>query len=449
MRTFFITIIIFFACCLGALAQEEKRGGLSIQKIVSPKGLEAWFIEDHSAPLISVHFAFSAGSINDPIGKEGLANFLSMMLTEGAGERDSQAFSAALNDFGIRMRFSVDRDYFVGSIVTLPDNQDKAAELLSDALLKPRFDISAFERVMGQLRTKLDIDAKDPQWIAIRNLRDLLYPEHPYARRQRGTSESLARVDVKDLIGFANKYFAKDNLVIGVAGAADANTAGLYIDGLFASLPETSENQEYKAARFANAGVIKSIDWPTPQTMIMAALPGVERNNPDYLALYLANHIFGGGSFTSRLWTELREKRGLTYGAYATLSTAQYAPLIQMGFSTQNENAHQALELLKSQMQLFRSEGVSQAELQNAKDYVIGNYALHLTSIRAVSRYLRGLQLANLPSNYSDTRAEQIRAIDKAQIDAVIKRYYDPEKLRVVAVGQPTGELFEESMQVK
>ena len=156
--------------------REKENRALEIQELLSDKGLKAWYIQDQSLPIISISFSFHAGSVNDPVDKEGLAYFLSLMLTEGAGELDSQAFSAALNDAGIHLNFTVGRDYFTGTMTTLAHNKDLAAQLLSDVLLRPRFDEASFQRSMAQLLTGLEIDAKDPQWLGMRELRGLIYP---------------------------------------------------------------------------------------------------------------------------------------------------------------------------------------------------------------------------------------------------------------------------------
>ncbi len=412
---------------------------MDIKEITTPSGLTVWFLPDQSAPLISVSFAFKGGSIYDPEGKEGLAFLLEGLLTEGAGELDSQAYSAAINDIGMRLSFASGRDYFTGRFTTLTDFQDQAATLLNATLTQPRFDQDAIERNVSQVKTRLQIDAKDPQWIAIRQMRELLYAEHPYARRQRGTDQSLDAITKDDLMGFVRNRFAKDTLVIGASGDISEAELGPYIDRLFAGIAETASIQSFEMASLNNAGKLEVRDWPTPQTFIMASQEGLPRDHPDYLIAYVVNHILGGSTLTTRLNKELREKRGWTYGASSFFSLGDLAPLIQIAFSTQNEQAGEAWALTKQIWGDIAQNGISDEELQKAKDYIIGNYALQRTSIRQTARYLQGLQIADLGRDYPNVRSELISAITTDDIQRVAQKWFNPETLRVVAVGQPQG----------
>ncbi len=412
---------------------------MDIKEITTPSGLTVWFLPDQSAPLVSVSFAFKGGSIYDPAGKEGLAFLLEGLLTEGAGDLDSQAYSAAINDIGMRLSFSSGRDYFTGRFTTLTDFQDRAAELFNATLTQPRFDQEAIARNISQVKTRLQIDAKDPQWIAIRQMRELLYADHPYARRQRGTDTSLDAITRDDLLAFVGDRFAKDTLVIGASGDISEADLGPYIDRLFADIADTASLKSFEKATLNNPGKMEVRDWPTPQTFIMASQEGLSRDHPDYLIAYVVNHILGGSTLSTRLNKELREKRGWTYGASSFFSLGDLAPLIQIAFSTQNEHAGDALALTKEIWGDIAQHGISEQELQKAKDYIIGNYALQRTSIRQTARYLQGLQIAGLDRSYPNVRSELIGAISKEDIQRVAKQWFAPERLRIVAVGQPQG----------
>ncbi len=412
---------------------------MNIQEITTPSGLKVWFLPDDSAPLVSVSFAFKGGSIYDPQGKEGLAFLLEGLLTEGAGDLDNQAFAAATNDIGMRLSFASGRDYFTGRFTTLTQFQDQAAELLNSTLTQPRFDADAIERNVSQVKTRLQIDAKDPQWIAIRLMRAMLYDNHPYGRRQRGTDDSLDAITKDDLQAFVRARFAKDTLVIGASGDITEAELGPYIDRLFAGIAETASLDTFEIATLNNPGKLEVSDWPTPQTFIMASQEGLPRDHPDYLIAYVINHILGGSTLTTRLNKELREKRGWTYGASSFFSLGDLAPLVQIAFSTQNEHAGDALALTKEIWGDIAANGLSEAELQAAKDYIIGNYALQRTSIRQTARYLQGLQISGLDRDYPNVRSELINAITVEDIQRVAKDWFDPDRLRVVAVGQPVG----------
>ena len=421
---------------LATLTFAQAGAAMDIQEIESPKGLKLWFLEDRTAPLVSVSFAFEGGSVYDPDGKEGLANFLAGMMTEGAGDLDSQAYSAAINDIGMRISFDSGRDYFTGSFSALTEYRDRSAELFNIAITQPRFDEAAMQRNLQQIQTRLQIDAKDPQWIAIRSMREVLYPDHVYARPQRGTDESLAAITVNDMRAFIDSRFALDNITIGLSGDISAEEAGLYVDSLFAGLAETAQKTEFEKTDLDNPGAVVVKDWPTPQSFILASQEGIDRNHPDYLIAYIVNHILGGSNLTTRLNQEIREKRGWTYGISSFFSLADLAPLVQIAFSTQNEHASEAIDVMKEVWGSL-AEGISEEDLQAAKDYIIGSYALQRNSIRSTARYLQGLQLAGLGMDYPVIREELIQAITAEDIQRVANEMFKPENLRIVAVGQP------------
>lgn len=424
------------AVALIALLTAQAGAAMDIQEIKTPKGLTVWFLEDSSAPLISVAFALKGGTVYDLEGKEGLANFLAGMLSEGAGDLDSQAFSAATNDIGMRMSFDAGRDYFSGRFSALTEFQERSAELFNMALTQPLFDEAAMERNLQQIQTRLQIDAKDPQWIALRTMRKVLYPDHVYARRMRGTDQTLAAITADDMRAFMASRFALDNITIGVSGDIGADEVGAYVDSLFNGISEKATNQVFDKTDLDNSGAVVVKDWPTPQSFILASQEGIGRNDPDYLIAYVVNHILGGSNLTTRLNQEIREKRGWTYGISSFFTLADLAPLVQIAYSTQNEHAGESIDVVK-EVWASLADGIEGEDLQAAKDYIIGNYALQRQSIRSTARYLQGLQIAGLQRDYPVTRKAVIEAITAEDIKRVAKRLFNPDTLRIVAVGQP------------
>jgi zinc protease len=290
-----------------------------VQKIVTSGGISAWLVEDYAVPLVAMNFSFEGGAAQDPVGKAGASTLLAGMLDEGAGDLDSEAFQRALDDHAIRLNFSADRDEFSGHLQTLSRHVDKAFELAALALNAPRFDPEPLERVRGQVNAMLRRESKDPDSMAAQAWRRAAWPDHPYARSSRGEPGEVDAVTCADLVALHRKLLARDVLKVAVVGAIDAASLAVKLDALFADLPEKAELAPVPAVEMAGLGQRVIVDLDVPQANIRFGRPGIARRDPDHITATVVNHILGGGSFTSRLWQEVREKRGLTYSVYTHL----------------------------------------------------------------------------------------------------------------------------------
>jgi zinc protease len=216
-------LVAFAAVSLSSSRAEAMR----IQEVRSPGGISAWLVEEHSVPLMAMRFAFDgAGSSQDPAGKEGLANFLSTILDEGAGDLTAQAFQERMEELALRMSFDDGRDAFYGSFETLTVNRDAAVQLLALAVNKPRFDPEAIERMRKQLLASLVAAARDPTRVASEKWMAAAFANHPYGRPSNGTALSVGEINRADLLNVHKRGFAKDNLRVVVVGDIDAKTLG-------------------------------------------------------------------------------------------------------------------------------------------------------------------------------------------------------------------------------
>jgi zinc protease len=412
---------------------------VEVQRVVSPGGIEAWLVEDHTNPIIALNLAFRGGSALDPAGKEGLANMVSGLIDEGAGDLDSQAFQGKLDDLSISLRFSARMDSFEGNLRTLTDNRDTAFDLLRLALTKPRFDDEPVARIRSQIQAGLEHDAEDPHSIAQRTLARLFYPDHPYGRPADGTKETVAGLTVDDLRGFVAHRFARDNLVIGVVGDIKPDELGGLLDRTFLDLPKSAGPIDVPDVKPQGEGSQVVIQRDIPQSVVAFGQPGIRRNDPDYYAAYVVNYILGGGGFSSRLYKEVREKRGLAYSVYSYLSPLDHSALILGGVATQNGRVATSLDVIREQWRQFAEKGPTAAELKDAKTYLTGSFPLRFKSSGGISGMLVGMQLEDLGIDYLDKRNGFIEAVTLDDARRVAKQLYDEAKLAVVVVGRPNG----------
>jgi zinc protease len=429
---FVALLVVFLIAPLSAHA-------VDIESVTSPGGVTAWLIEDHSNPLISLSFGFKGGASEDPVGKEGLATFVSGLLDEGAGDTVSADFQKTLADHGIDFGFDAGLDSFTGGLRFLSDDKDLAADMLGLALTKPRFDPEPVSRMRGQFLSQAEDEAKDPEQVASQAFGKIMFGDHPYARSSDGTVAGLQAIGVDDLKGFVARTFAKDRLYVAVVGDVTPDQLKLLLDKAFGALPAKSAPLAVAEAKIDDKGGLAVIERDLPQTIILFGEPGVKRADPDFFAAYLANYTLGGGGFSSRLTEEVREKRGLTYGIDTDLVTLDHAGAIWGSAQTVNEKAAQVIDLTLKEWAKMQADGPSQAELDAAKTYLLGSYAQNFTTTRSAAQTLLGIQMEHLGIDYVTRRDQEIQAVTLDQVKAAAKKLFDPAKLAILALGKPVG----------
>jgi len=440
--TFFrkIALALFMAIFLVAgITTIKSADAIEVQSVTSPGGITAWLVRDTTNPIITVNFSFRGGSALDPVGKEGLANLTSSLIDEGSGDIDSMTFQQTLNDLAIRLSFSSSRDTFGGRLQTLVKTRDTAFRLLRLALTKPRFDKEPVERIRAQIRVGLKQALEDPHSIAGKKLFETLYPDHPYGRPSDGTIESLDAITVDDMKSFMSTRIARDNLIIGVVGDIDRAELGKMLDATFATLPAKSTPWKLPDVKPNGAGRTIVVDKPNPQSAILFAEEGLLRDDPDYYTAFVMNHIFGAGSFTSRLYSEVREKRGLVYSVGTSLYPLDASALIFGSAGTANARVQETLDVLRTEWEKMAKDGVTDKELEDAKTFLTGSFPLRFSSSGRIASMLVGIQLADLGIDYLDRRNALINAVSKKDINRVAAKLLKQKNLVTVIVGQPEG----------
>jgi zinc protease len=431
------------AAVAGALAATQLAGGqaaaVQVERVVSPRGIEAWLVEDHINPIISLRFAFRGGAALDPQGREGLAEMAAALLDEGAGALDSQAFQGRLQDLSIGLSFDAGKDSFGGSLRTLSENREEAFRLLSLALAEPRFDAEPVARTRQQMLVRLKRDAEDPDALANRALFETLFPGHPYGRRNQGTAESVERIAVDDFRRFVRERLARETLVVGVVGDVAAAELKRLLDGTFGGLPEKASPWAVADARPQGRGKTVVVRKPVPQSAIAFAAEGLKRGDPDFYALTVLNHVLGGGGFTSRLYAEVREKRGLAYSVGSSLYPLDRAGLIVGGAGTANARVGESVKVIRGEWERLARDGVSPDELADAKAYLTGSFPLRFSSSQSIAGMLVGMQLDGLGIDYFDRRNGLIEKVTRDDVNRLARTLLDPKDLTVVVVGEPEG----------
>jgi zinc protease len=411
----------------------------TVQKVVSKSGLEAWLVEDYAVPLVAFDFAFRGGATQDSPQKAGTATMLAALLDEGAGELDAGAFHRALDDKAVEISFSADSDNLRGRLKSLARNIDPAFELLRLAVNAPRLDSDAIERVRSQMIATLKRDAKDPDELAGKAWRQNAFPGHPYGRSSRGEFDTLAAITRDDLLAMRAKVMRRGDLKIAAVGAIDAARLAAALDAVFGDLPAEPRLEEVPEVTLAGLGSRTLVDVDVPQATIRFGLPGIGRHDADFPAAIVINHILGGGVFSARLFKEVREKRGLAYSVHSQLSSLSHAAVFSGGTSTKNERAAESLSVIEAEIEKLASEGPTEEELDKAKKYLIGSYALRFDTSTKIAANLVQLQIEGFGVEYLDERNVRIAAVTLDDAKRVAKRLFAGKKLMVAVAGRPQG----------
>jgi zinc protease len=410
-----------------------------IQKIVSPLGIEAWLVEDYAVPLVAVDFAFKGGAAQDPADRSGLAHMMSALFDEGAGPYDDEAFQRLMEENAVELSFQAGRDQINGSLRTLADRKSFAFDLLQHAVNEPRFEEAAVERIRQSLMASLRREASDPNAIASLAFFDTMFPGHPYGRPPRGTLESIGAITRDDVAGLHRRLMAKDGLTVSIVGAIDAHDAEEMLDKVFGSLPTSALLHLVPEAGFTGLGEHKVIELDVPQTVLQFAMPGVKRDDPDYMAAFVLNHIYGGGSFSSRLFQKVREERGLAYSVSTQLGALAHASFVGGGVATRNDRAAESLAIIEAEMAEIAANGPSEAELESAKKYITGSYALRFDASTKIANQLTLIQTEKLGIDFIDRRNGLVEAVTLDDTKRAARRLFGEGKPFVVAVGKPEG----------
>ncbi len=422
------------------VAQDKNRQDKNrVQSLRTASGIEIWLVEDYTVPVVSVEFAFLGGAAQDPVGQTGLGNLLAGLMDEGAGSLTSQEFQEQLEDKAIELSFDAGRDRIDGSLRTLAENAGPAFALLGLALRAPRFDADAIDRTRAQIVSGLKRDESDPNARTRDALAALAYAGHSYGRSAEGTISELAAITREDIVRQHARLFARDTLRIVAVGAIAPEALAAAVEAAFGPLPQSPTLTPIAAATMANLGKREIVDLDIPQSTLYLALPGIARKDPAHMPAMVLNHILGGGSFTSRLWTEVREKRGLAYSVWSMLSSRQHAAMFLAGTATSNERVAESLEVLLTEIDRIARDGASADEFDKARRFLMGSYALRFDTSRKIANQLLEIRIEELGIDYIDRRNAEVAAVTLDQMHAVGQRLFADAKPLIVIAGRPQG----------
>lgn len=429
---------ILFGALIAIVVAVPAWAEVKIKEVVTPAGITAWLVEDHSIPFTALELRFQGGTTLDAPGKRGSVYLMTGLLEEGAGDLDAREYARQLEGLAASFGYKSRDDSVAISARFLSENRPEALALLRDTIHAPRFDDEAIERVRAQVISGLMSAAKDPNDIAGLAFDALSYGDHPYGTSGKGTIDSVSALMRDDLVQAHHDVFARDRLFVGAVGDITAEELSALVDDLLADLPERGAPIP-EAVDVQLTGGTTVVDFDTPQSVAVFGQRGIDRDDDDFFAAYVLNHLLGGGSFESRLMTEVREKRGLTYGVYSYLSSKDLAATYRGGVSSANDRIAEAIDVIRAEWALAATEGATAEEVEAAKLYLTGEYPLRFDGNGRIASIMVAMQMEGLPIDYIATRNEKVEAVTLDDVNRVAGELLDPDGLRFVVVGKPEG----------
>ncbi len=416
--------------------RENEVSMADVQVVTSPGGITAWLVQEDFVPMVAMEMAWRGGSASEPTGKDGVGWLLSYMMNEGAGDLDTTAYGARMEDLSMDFGCGVGMDWTTCSFTTLTATEDESFEMLRLAFAELRMDTEPFERAKRELIAGLNASEMDAKTLASRAMNEAIVPGHPYARHP--TQHSVLAASKADVRRLKQQLMARDRLLVVVVGDISADELKVRLDQVFGSLPAASGLEEPIDATprpATHSPIVKKLSQP--QTLVLFSGPGIRREDPDFYAAYLLNYILGGGGLSSRLAEDIREKRGLTYGVATGLSVQPHLWRWTGSSSTMNQTAGEVVRLVRENIARLGRDGPTEQELADAKAYTTGAFPLAFDSNTKIARNLLGFRQDGMGVDYVQERNSHFEAVTLEDVKRVAAKYMKPEAFTFVLVGEP------------
>ena len=419
------------------LTAAHTHAGLAIQNWTTSNGARVYFVPAPELPMVDIRVVFDAGSAKDA-GKGGVAQLTNSLLGTGAGNLNADQIAERFEGVGAQFGSDAQRDMAMVSLRSLTTERsllDPALDTFTLVLTQPAFPAADFERERKRMLIALRAQEESPAEIANKAFFKLVYGDHPYAQPSLGSEESVQSLTRDDIKHFHQRYYVGRNATVAIVGALDRAGAERLAERVIGKLPAGEAAPIVPPVPPLAQPKSERIDFPSEQTHVLMGQPGITREDPDYFALYVGNHVLGGSGLVSRISDEVREKRGLSYSSYSYFVPMRAQGPFIAGLQTRNDQAEQALTVLRDTVRDFMNKGPTDAELTAAKKNLKGGFALRLNSNGKIVENLAMIGFYRLPLDYLDTYIAKVEAVGAKEIRDAFQRRINPDRMVTVRVG--------------
>ena len=421
---------------IGEQTSEEQ----SLPKIhhwTTAKGARVYYAHAPQLPMIDLQITFDAGSARD--GEQpGLSQITNRTFDEGANELDAGDIAARFESVGAEFSTTALRDMAILRLRTLTEEKPLTASLstLETMLSSPSFNYDSINLERKRMIVRIQASQQSPSRLNNNAFFKAIYGNHPYSSPVLGTVESLEQIRRGDLFDFYERYYTSGNAVIALVGAIDKKQAETIAEQLSQAMPAGDKAAALPHAMIKTGGETQHVEFPSSQSHIKVGHPGIKRGDPDTFAISVGNYILGGGGFVSRITTEIREKRGLSYSSYSRFLPMHAEGPFMMGLQTQAAQTEEALTVLKQTLKDFIEQGPSVEEVTAAKRNLTGGFPLNLASNKNIVEHMSSIGFYQLPLDYLETYTQNINSVTLNDIKDAFKRRVSLDNLVTVIVGE-------------
>lgn len=410
---------------------------VTIENWQTSQGSPVYFIQTAGLPMVDIQVVFDAGSARD--GQEfGIAAFTAGLLDTGAGNWNADAIAQRLESVGAQLSSGVSADMASVSLrsLTEPKLLNSALETLETVLSKPRFAATDFKRDLSRTLAGLKQREESPAAQAEIAFNKALYGEHPYAHDSDGELKTVSAFTIPKVREFYKKHYVAANTMIVMVGNLEKPQATQIAEQLMAGLALGQKPEPLPDVVMPKKTAPQHIEFPSSQTHVLVGLPASFRQDPDYFTLYVGNHILGGSGLVSKLFDEIREKRGLAYSASSHFAAYLKPGPFEISLQTRNEKTTEALEVLNKTLTDFIDNGPTEAALKSAKQNITGGFAMRFDTNKELAGYAAMIGFYHLPLDYLDTFTQKIEQVSVADIKTAFKRRLPVDLLQTITVGK-------------
>ncbi|MGZ8195791.1 MAG: M16 family metallopeptidase [Methylosarcina sp.] len=400
------------------------------------QGSRVYFVQSESLPLVDIVVAFDAGSARDG-AQHGLSSLTSSLLDSGAGKWNADDIAQRFESVGAQFGASISNDMATVSLRTLTDKPlfDKAISTLQEILAKPAFNEEDFQREQKRTLAALKQREESPGELASIAFYNALYGTHPYAHPEAGVIDTVSRLKADDLRRFYQQYYVAANAIVVIVGDLSKGQAEQTAEKLLAHLPEGPKPAPLPSVVLPAKAQNLHQEFPSTQTHVLVGLPGIDRKDPDFFSLYVGNHILGGSALVSKLFEEIREKRGLAYSA-----SSSFIPMVKKGpfvlsLQTRNDQTAEALNVLNQTLADFIGKGPTEEELIAAKKNITGGFAMRFDTNKKLANTVAMIGFYQLPLDYLDTFQQKVEQVTASSVAEAFQRHIDLKLLQTITVG--------------
>lgn len=430
--------VLLFFFCLGFNLQAS--GNLNIEEVTTRKGFKFLFVENHDLPKISLNISFKdAGYAYENVEKQGLTWFTSLIIQEGAGKNDAKDFAKRLEDKGISLNFIAGLEAFRVSLDALSENLEEGISLLSDAIMRPKVDPEGLNRVFEKAKVDFNNLEKNPFFVAGKELNTLLFKKHPYSKSEYGTLDTVMSITRDDVLTYIKRNFAKDNIVISVAGCAKKEEIITLLDKYLSKLPsKRSKVRKIPVKNDFGPAENKNIFMDIPQSVIFFAQKGIAYEDPDYYNAQVLINALGIMGLNSILMKELRQNLGITYGVYASIILNKHGNIMIGSLSTDSSTASQSISAVKDTFSRIKKEGIDEQLFRDTKISMVNSYVFSMFNNNNIVAKLNNIQTNNRDINHINDFVSYINDVKLEKVNELASSLLEPENLFFVEVGRNT-----------